>query len=36
LDKWISNSDQWNEEYYDYLKQKIISKYPELDIDGND
>lgn len=35
LDKWISNSDRWNEEYYDYLKQKIISKYPELDIDGN-
>ena len=30
LDKWISNSEQWYDEDYDYLKQLIIEKNPEL------
>jgi len=30
LDKWISNSEQWTDEHYDYLKSKIIEKNPEL------
>ena len=30
LDKWISNSEQWYDEHYDYLKQSIIEKNPEL------
>lgn len=30
LDKWISNSEQWHGEHYEYLKSKIIEKNPEL------
>ena len=30
LDKWISNSEEWHNEHYEYLKSKIIEKNPEL------
>ena len=30
LDKWISNSEQWYDEDYEYLKQSIIEKNSEL------
>ena len=30
LDKWISNSEQWYDEDYFYLREKIIEKNPEL------
>ena len=38
LDKWISNSEQWHQEHYEFLKQKLISKYPELEehLNGKD
>lgn len=37
LDKWISNSDQWNAEHFDQIKNKLIEKYPELEneLNGN-
>ena len=30
IDKWISNSEQWYDEDYFYLREKIIEKNPEL------
>jgi hypothetical protein len=36
LEKWTSNSEQWNVEHYDLVKNKLIEKHPELKekIDG--
>ena len=31
LDKWISNSEEWEAKYYEYCKNIIIDKYPEME-----
>lgn len=38
LDKWISNSEQWNNEHFDMIKNKLIEKRPELEgeLNGNE
>jgi len=30
IEKWIANSEQWNIEHYDLVKNKLIERHPEL------
>lgn len=36
LDKWISNSEEWENSHYNTIKDKIIHKYPEMEDELNE
>jgi hypothetical protein len=35
LEKWISDSEQWNEEHFDFIKNELIKRCPELEDELN-